>query len=115
MHASDCRCLVMSKQCIVTQCPPLGIKMVKSLYLSDQLYLFILLLDLRLHLLKLLLALIWTHPQPLSQHSHTKDGKQSGGHVVCVDSGNDGGGIAKQYCRGGGDYFLVIHMKGIEK
>lgn len=60
-------------------------------------YLFILLLDLCLHLLQLLLAFIWTHSQPLSQHAYTKDGKQSGGHIVCVDSGDDGSGIAKQH------------------
>lgn len=63
-------------------------------------YLLILLLDLCLHLLQLLLAFIRTHPQPLSQHAYTKDGKQSGGHVVRVDSRDDGGGIAKQHWGG---------------
>lgn len=60
-------------------------------------HLFILLLDLCLHLLQLLLAFIGTHSQPLSQHAYTKDGKQSGGHIVSVDSRDDGGGIAKQH------------------
>lgn len=59
--------------------------------------LFVFLLDLRLHLLQFLLAFVWTHFQPLSQHTNTKDGKESSGHVVCVDSWDDGGGIAKQY------------------
>lgn len=60
-------------------------------------YLFVLLLDLRLHLLQLLLAFIGAHPQAFSQHADAKDGKESSGHVVCVDSGDDGCGIAKQH------------------
>lgn len=60
-------------------------------------YLFVLLLDLCLHLLQLLLAFIGTHPQALPQHADAKDGKESSGHIVCVDSGDDGRGIAKQH------------------
>lgn len=75
---------------------------INLLFLSSRvsrrwIYLFILLLDLCLHLLQLLLAFIGTHPQALPQHADAKDGKESGGHIVCVDSGDDGGGIAKQH------------------
>lgn len=77
-------------------------------------HLFILLLDLCLHLLQLLLAFIWTHSQPLSQHAYTEDGKQSGGHVVCVDSRDDGGGVAKEHC-GWVQQLLIITQRKMEE
>lgn len=59
-------------------------------------HLLIFLLNLSLHLFKLLLAFISAHPQPLSQHPYAEDGKQRCGDVVGVDPRDNGGGVTKE-------------------